>query len=189
MKYFLPFIIMIIVITGCAGTHIPREEYSALETPQEMFEFAQKTVAMNDPEAFYYCLSQHLTKQIDLDKVKLGWSLAGNLFSLLLEAKIKSVERPAPEYARNLDTAKVTIVSGDLEVAFLFLNEGGQWKIWPFEYPLPDINKLAKKKNIPWRSETAYYTNSPSDWYKTAKEHNISRPLPTRCPAWRTIQP
>ena len=189
MKYIkVLFFIVAMILVSCASSHIAPEQYSLLVTPQDTFDFAKKTVAYNDSEAFYYCLSDNITSQVKLSDLKIGWSFAGNFFSLILGAKIKDIQNPAPEYAQNPNTAKVTIQAEDLEVALLLHKENEKWKIYlPSPYPLPDINKIKITNKHPWRTEVAYYKNSPSDWFKQhSKKHNIRQTFFQRKPNWRT---
>ena len=181
---------IVCLLCGCSGGGIPREKYSALETPQQTVEFAKKAVAKDDPTAFYYCLAQGTQKQISLSDLKFGWALAGNFFYLFLEAKLDSAQIPAPEkmFYGNPNTAKVIMKTNDLNAAFLLHRESHKWKLlYPSPYPLPNINKLKKRGRLPWRNqEYAFYQSSPRQWFKPAQiKRRNQRIIPPRKPYWR----
>jgi hypothetical protein len=180
--------IVILFLAGCAGTAIPREKYSRLETPQETFEFAKKAIVHDDPQAFYYCLAERTRKSVSLSELKLGWALAGSFFYLFLDAKIDRVETPAPEpmFGGNPYTAKMTLESHEIKSSFLLHREENQWKIfYPSPYPLPDISQLKKRHGLPWRSELAFYRTEPEDWLEPKQIHRKVAKCPPRQPHWR----
>lgn len=189
--FFLLFCLSLSML-GCSFGSIPTAEYSKLETPQETFQFAQKAVAKDDPTAFYYCLSKYTQKEIPLSDIKMAWSLAGSFFYLFLEAKIKSMESPAPEemFHRNPETAKIILQSAQLEAPFLLHLEDKQWKLfYPSPYPLPDISKLKQQEPGPWRHETlVYYRTTPQQWFsqQPIQRQKEQRDESPRMPLWRT---
>ena len=178
-------------LLGCSGKGILPHEYSALSSPQETFEFAQKAVAYDDPEAFYHCLAEDTKRRIPLSDLKLGWSLAGSFFFMILEAKVKNVLIPAPEpiFRGNLATAKMVLQSHEVEANFLLHREGGKWRLYyPSPYKLPDINKIKRKERTPWRLETyAHYRVDPQEWTMPPKSPQKRKTYPpsVRKPDWR----
>ncbi len=189
LKTLLKLFLLSIILSGCAGSGIARESYSLLENPQETFAFAKKAVAHDDPKAFYYCLTQRTQEQFKLSDLELGWALAGSFFYLFLEAKLKDVEIPAPEkmFQANPNTAKLTLETNSMQASFLFYREKEQWKlVFPSPYPLPDVSKIKKRENLPWRRESlVYYQNRPEDWYKPSIEKIKIFVPETRKPLWR----
>lgn len=188
---YLFAIISIIILNACSFGGIPIAEYSKLKTPQETFEFAQKAVAHDDHDAFYYCLAEATQKQISMSDFKMGWALAGNFFYLFLSAKVQSTEIPAPEamFQGNPETAKMVLKSDDLAAAFLLHLEADKWKLfYPSPYPLPDISKFKQQEPHPWRNETlTYYRDRPEQWFDTkiidrSKKQRTEVP---HSPAWR----
>jgi len=181
---------------GCSTAGIPVEQYSALTTPQETFAFAQKSVLADDPEAFYYCLASNTQKDTKLSDLKLAWNLASSYFYLFLEAEIKSLECPAPEFVNNprfskafaATTAKMAVRSNGLEIAFLLLQEEGKWKVVG-PYSIPDLSRLKKRERCPWRQENLVaFRSSYDQWLdpkpiQRAKSDRIQKP---RQPVWRT---
>ncbi len=153
---------------GCASQQIPLDQYSLLETPKETVAFAKKSVAQDDPDAFYYCLAEYLKENISRSDLNLAWGLGGKFFGLFLTAEVKNVEIPAPDLRKrqDLETAKVTIQLNGLEASFLFLREEEKWKIAnPNHYKLPDISQLETRGRLPWRNgKRVYYQQTPSDW-------------------------
>ncbi|NUM34335.1 MAG: hypothetical protein HUU50_07315 [Candidatus Brocadiae bacterium] len=190
MKTLLKLFCLSIVLSGCAGSGISKENYSRLEKPRDTFEFAQKAVAYDDPKAFYYCLTQRTQEQFKLSDLELGWALAGSFFYLFLEASLKNIEIPAPEkmFQGNPNTAKITVETNQIEASFLFYRESDQWKlVFPSPYALPDISKIKKKANLPWRKEgLVYYQSMPSDWHKNATKRNSNFTPDRRQPGWRS---
>ena len=175
-------------VVGCAGTAIPREQYSSLQTPRQTFEFAQKAVGHDDPEAFYHCLSSHTRRQVPLSDLRLGWALAGSFFYLFLEAKLQNLQIPAPEYPGYFNTAKIVLASEGLQAAFLMLRENGEWRLaYPSPYPLPNISKIKRRGRLPWRTvNPAFYQQDFLDWQEQKTKPARTAKIAPRLPSWRS---
>ena len=185
-----PGIILVLLplMVGCAGTAIPRQQYSQLRTPRDTFDFAQKAVASDDPEAFYYCLSSQTQRQVPLSDLRLGWALAGSFFYLFLEAKMQNMQIPAPEYPGYFNTAKIVLRSQGLQAAFLLLREDRKWRlVYPSPYPLPDISKIKRSGRLPWRSANlAFYQKEAQDWQPQKSKAAKTVKIAPRLPHWRS---
>ena len=188
-SYLLVLFILPILLLGCAGSGIPKKDYSLLTTPKQTFTFAKKAVAYDDPKAFYYCLTDTTQKKFSLSDLELGWSFAGSFFYIFLESSLKNVDIPAPEYKYYPNTAKVVIKHEKLEAEFLFIKEGNKWKLtFPSPYPLPDISQLKTKKRTPWRSEeNSFYRSTPQQWLRPSQRNRGKKQIAfVRKPNWRT---
>lgn len=179
-----------LVLCTCSGTRIPVNEYSLLTTPQETYEFAKKAVQKDDPEAFYYCLSESTHGRFSLAELKLGWNFAGSFFYLFLDSQLKKSEIPAPEpvFCSDKNTAKVTLASYDLQASFLLYREDNKWRlVFPAPYPLPDISKIKTGQQTPWRMENhVFYQNSSEDWLSSEKSRKPEFTSSTwQAPQWR----
>ncbi len=197
-RQHIVYFLVILFLAGCSSGSILVQDYSQLQTPQETVDFAKKAVVKDDPEAFYYCLSEATQKQLSLSNLKLAWNLAGNFFYLFLDAQVKSIApiqsddsyfHDKPMYWNHPELQKIIITSHNLEAAFLLYKEQNKWKLLaPSPYPLPDISKLPKKQHLPWRHENSHpYRSTPQEWlYPTQivrEKSNI--PKEPSKPNWR----
>jgi hypothetical protein len=188
---FCTLIICLCLCCSCAGTLIAKEDYSKLTKAQETFQFAQKAISNDDPDAFYYCLAGRTKRVISLEDLKFGWALAGSFFNVILSAKIKDLEMPAPEkiFRGNPNTAKITLESQGVKAYLLLHKEDDKWLIlYPSPYPLPDLSKFKKLERLPWRSDKyAFYESTPVDWvFKTKEKVRKYRKERLRYPQFRT---